>query len=145
MSPSFAGCVRRSTDVWYTHGCPARIRSASPGFNKTVGNVCIRTEQWRFFWQVTRKADKVKTSAHRTNAQPMNPSRTIFESIAFSLIAMTITVSATASRLAPDLIITNASIHTMDKSQPIAQAIAVAGNRIAAVGSNGEIAALAGS
>jgi predicted amidohydrolase YtcJ len=74
----------------------------------------------------------------------MNSFRTIFRSIAFSLIAMTTAVSASDPLLAPDLIITNATIHTMDKSQPIAGAVAVTGNRIAAVGSNGEIKAMAG-
>jgi predicted amidohydrolase YtcJ len=73
----------------------------------------------------------------------MNPFRTIFRLIMVYLLAMTTAISANDSRLAPDLIITNASIHTMDKAQPIAQAIAVSGNRIAAVGSNGDIQPLA--
>jgi predicted amidohydrolase YtcJ len=44
---------------------------------------------------------------------------------------------------APDLIIYNATIHTMDSSQSIAEAVAVQGNRITAVGSNNEVRALA--
>jgi predicted amidohydrolase YtcJ len=46
--------------------------------------------------------------------------------------------------LAPDLIILNAAVHTMDKAQPTAEAVAVLGNRIAAVGSTAEIRPLAG-
>jgi predicted amidohydrolase YtcJ len=41
-----------------------------------------------------------------------------------------------------DLIITNARIITMDKAKPFAEAIAVAGNRIARVGSTAEVMAL---
>ena len=45
----------------------------------------------------------------------------------------------------PDLVILNASIHTMDEAQPTADAVAVFGNRIAAVGSSAEMRALAGA
>jgi predicted amidohydrolase YtcJ len=47
-------------------------------------------------------------------------------------------------RLAPDLVIINANIHTMDQSRPTEQAVAVIGNRIFAVGSSDEIRKLAG-
>ena len=43
------------------------------------------------------------------------------------------------SRPAADLIITNAKVWTVDKSLPIAQAVAVLGDRIVAVGSNTDI------
>src|SRR5713226_6600089 len=46
---------------------------------------------------------------------------------------------------AADLIIINAKIHTMDQSQPLAEAIAVSGNRIVAVASTKEIRKLAGA
>src|SRR5260370_3917287 len=46
--------------------------------------------------------------------------------------------------LAPDLIIVNASIHTMDEARPTAGAVAILGNRIAALGSTPEIHRLAG-
>ncbi len=46
--------------------------------------------------------------------------------------------------LAADLVIINASVHTMDDAQPTAGALAVVGNRIAAIGSTSEIRALAG-
>jgi predicted amidohydrolase YtcJ len=48
-----------------------------------------------------------------------------------------------AASLSPDLVIVNASIHTMDPRQPQAQAVAIWGNRIAAVGPSEEIRALA--
>jgi predicted amidohydrolase YtcJ len=46
--------------------------------------------------------------------------------------------------MTPDLIITNARVLTMDKVQPRAEAVAVAGGRILAVGSCSEVEAVAG-
>jgi predicted amidohydrolase YtcJ len=46
--------------------------------------------------------------------------------------------------MAADLIIVNATVHTMDTNQPTAEAVAVLGNRIAAVGSTSDIRQLAG-
>ncbi|HZV34075.1 MAG TPA: amidohydrolase family protein, partial [Verrucomicrobiae bacterium] len=46
--------------------------------------------------------------------------------------------------LAADLIIINASIRTMDAAQPVVEALAILGNRIAAVGSTDEIRSLSG-
>jgi predicted amidohydrolase YtcJ len=45
--------------------------------------------------------------------------------------------------IAPDLIIANAVIHTMDPAQPMAEAVAILGNRIVAVGASTEILKLA--
>ncbi len=45
---------------------------------------------------------------------------------------------------APDIIITNASVLTMDTTRPRAEAVAIARNRIVAVGTSGEIGALKG-
>src|SRR5207253_1167601 len=47
--------------------------------------------------------------------------------------------------LTADLIIINANIHTMDAARPSAQALAIIGNRIVAVDSNGEIKKLGGA
>jgi predicted amidohydrolase YtcJ len=49
-----------------------------------------------------------------------------------------------ARNLVPDTIIVNATVHTMDPAQPAAEAIAILGNRIVAVGSTAEIRRLAG-
>jgi predicted amidohydrolase YtcJ len=57
---------------------------------------------------------------------------------------LTASAPASASSLAPDLVIINAAVHTMDEAHPTAGAVAVSGNRIAAVGSTDEIRALAG-
>jgi predicted amidohydrolase YtcJ len=59
------------------------------------------------------------------------------------LLAM-LTTQAQQPLLSPDLLILNAAVRTMDDSQPRAEAIAIMGNRIAAVGSTSEIRALAG-
>jgi predicted amidohydrolase YtcJ len=46
---------------------------------------------------------------------------------------------------APDVIITNARVHTVDRNRPTARAIAIHGERIAAVGSDEEVRPLAAS
>ena len=51
---------------------------------------------------------------------------------------------AGAQGLAADLVITNANVRTMDKQRPAAEAVAVLGNRIIAVGSSAELRHLAG-
>jgi predicted amidohydrolase YtcJ len=52
--------------------------------------------------------------------------------------------SAQNKLMAADLILVNATVHTMDPATPIASAVAVLGNRIIAVGSTAEIRQLAG-
>ena len=52
---------------------------------------------------------------------------------------------AKESAFAPDLVILNATIRTMDAAQPQAEAAAICGNRIVAVGATAEIRQLAGS
>jgi predicted amidohydrolase YtcJ len=56
---------------------------------------------------------------------------------------MTLPTHADKSTTAPDLIIVNAVIHTMDPNQPTAEAVAIYRNRIMAVGSTKEIRKLA--
>jgi predicted amidohydrolase YtcJ len=70
--------------------------------------------------------------------------KTLAAVIAVSVSMLTTPAPANASSLAPDLVIINASIHTMDEARPAAEAVAIAGNRIAAIGSTAEIRALAG-
>src|SRR5271155_4680241 len=48
------------------------------------------------------------------------------------------------SKPAADLIITNAKVWTVDKGNPTAQAVAVLGDRIVAVGSNADVEILRG-
>jgi predicted amidohydrolase YtcJ len=52
---------------------------------------------------------------------------------------------ADKSTLTADVIIINAKVRTMDRNQPMAEAVAVYGNRIAAIGSTKDIQKLAGS
>src|SRR2546430_4378504 len=47
--------------------------------------------------------------------------------------------------LAPDIVIINAIVHTMDSRRPTAQALAISGNRIVAVGASKDIKKLAGA
>src|SRR4051812_34106083 len=64
--------------------------------------------------------------------------------LALSIPMLTSDVHAQKALLAPDLIIINAAIHTMDPAKPIAEAAGILGNRIVAVGSTPEIKALIG-
>ena len=65
-------------------------------------------------------------------------------SISTLLFAMLNAASAQTPSLAPDLIIVNAAVRTMDASQPTAEAVAISGNRISAVGTSAGLRALAG-
>jgi predicted amidohydrolase YtcJ len=64
--------------------------------------------------------------------------------IATSTVMLITAAQAKEPLLAPDLVILNASIHTMDKARPTTEALAILGNRIVALGSTPDIRALAG-
>jgi predicted amidohydrolase YtcJ len=51
---------------------------------------------------------------------------------------------AAARSVGPDVIIVNARIHTVDEAKPLAEAIAISGNRIVAVGSDADLTPLKG-
>ena len=55
------------------------------------------------------------------------------------------TTTVFAGSIAPDLVIVNATVRTMDPRTPVAEALAIVGNRIVAVGSTDEIRPLAGA
>ena len=57
---------------------------------------------------------------------------------------MTQTLSSSAQPMSADLVIIDATVRTMDKQRPQAEAVAVFGNRIAAIGTTEEIKRLAG-
>lgn len=61
-----------------------------------------------------------------------------------ALLIMSPSTRAQKTSIAPDLVIVNATVRTMDQRQPTAQAIAILGNRIVAVGSDKDIKKLAG-
>jgi predicted amidohydrolase YtcJ len=65
--------------------------------------------------------------------------------VAILLMSATFSTQADNSPFAADLIIINATIHTMDQGRPLAGAVAVSGNRIIAVGTTKEIRKLAGA
>lgn len=64
--------------------------------------------------------------------------------VALTLTFMTLPVHADKPVLVADTIIINAIVHTMDKTQPTAEAVAIYAGRIAAVGSTNDIKKLAG-
>jgi predicted amidohydrolase YtcJ len=61
-----------------------------------------------------------------------------------TVLAAPMTMPATPLVLAPDLLIVNAAVRTLDPARPQAEALAVYGHRIVAVGGTGELRALAG-
>src|SRR2546422_7837198 len=61
-----------------------------------------------------------------------------------AIMSTNFNIHAGEQSLSADLIIINANIHTMDTRQPTAQAVAISGNRIVAVGTSNEIKKLAG-
>ena len=63
----------------------------------------------------------------------------VVSTVALNLISM----STRAASLAPDLVIVNAKIRTMDVNRPQAEAVAILGYRIVAVGASGEVRQLA--
>src|SRR5687767_6079414 len=63
--------------------------------------------------------------------------------VSASLVASAFT--SVAQGLAPDIIIVNAVVRTMDPKQPTAEAIAISGNKIAVVGSNDAVRKLVGA
>ena len=64
--------------------------------------------------------------------------------VASTLTAMNVPVNVEKPALVADTVIVNAVVHTMDSSQPVAEAVAIYGNRIVAVGSSKDIRKLAG-
>src|SRR5262245_51806238 len=68
-------------------------------------------------------------------------------SLCFAVLLCIIAAAALlySQNTAPDLILTNGKIITVDERFTIAQAVAIRGERIAAVGSNQEITQLAGA
>ena len=72
--------------------------------------------------------------------------KTVFAyAAALCLLAATYTPFARAQTMQVDLVIVNANVRTMDKGRPTAEAVAVFGNRVAAVGTSTEIRRLAGA
>lgn len=61
------------------------------------------------------------------------------------VVALSDPRALSARNLSADLVIVNANVRTLDKARPLAEALAVYGNRIAAVGTSAEIRRLAGA
>ena len=74
----------------------------------------------------------------------MNTKTVFVLAAALCLSAAPRTPRARAQAVNADLVIVNANVRTMDKARPTAEAVAVLGNRVAAVGTNAEIRRLAG-
>src|SRR5260370_36476570 len=68
----------------------------------------------------------------------------LLAAIAILSCMMTQTKAADGPVVAPDLVIVDADVRTMDAARPTAEALAILGNRIAAVGTSREIRASAG-
>ncbi len=75
----------------------------------------------------------------------MKPNALVSVLVATCLTASSFRALADERAVAVDLIIINANVHTMDARRPVAEAIAVYGKRIAAIGSTEEVRKLMGA
>jgi len=75
----------------------------------------------------------------------MKTKLTLIVIVVLSSILMTLPVHADKPTLAPDLIIINGVVRTMDPARPVVEAVAIHGKHIVALGSSNEIKKLAGS
>src|SRR5262245_50698876 len=64
--------------------------------------------------------------------------------LCFAGLVLMKTPFSQSAPIAADLILVHANVRTLDEHQPMAEAIAIIGNRIAAVGTTKQIRALAG-
>ena len=72
--------------------------------------------------------------------------RAIFASVLLAcLMSAFIPPTTDAQKFEADLVIVNARVRTLDATRPMAEAVAVYGNRIKAVGTNAEVRSLAGT
>jgi len=69
----------------------------------------------------------------------------LFLAVLIPLMSTNFTTHADKPALVADLIIFNSKIHTMDQKQPTAEAVAIFGNRIVAIGTTSDIKRLAGA
>ena len=69
----------------------------------------------------------------------MNRNRAALIGFSFALLCMLADSSSAQTKPAADLLITHAKVWTVDASRPQAEAVAVLGERIVAVGSHAEI------
>ena len=76
---------------------------------------------------------------------PMKIKTALIVTLSFFIMSTNFTTHADKPAVAPNLIIFNAKVHTMDRKQPTVEALAILGNRIVAVGSSKEIEKLAGT
>src|ERR1043166_4263982 len=74
----------------------------------------------------------------------MKTTRLLVVLLVLTITTMNVPVAAEKPALVVDTIIINAIVHTMDPSQPTAEAVAILANRIVAVGNTKEIRKLAG-
>src|SRR5688572_24306917 len=93
----------------------------------------------QMFPRVTTRAPRVRTFPR---ASEPAPKMKLLIPVTILLFAMS-TTRAQQSTLTPDLLILNAAVRTMDEARPHAEAVAIAGNRIAAVGSTAALRPLA--
>ncbi len=65
--------------------------------------------------------------------------------LAFIIFLCLTNLNINAQKVSADLIVINAKVHTMDAAKPTAEAFAVMGNKVIAVGTNDEIRSLTGA
>jgi predicted amidohydrolase YtcJ len=106
-----------------------------------AGKIVTNAERVAFLWCWRLVVDVSLLSARLRSRFKM---KVYFAAIIFLATMSTGITKPPSHSLTPDLIIFNASVHTMDRAHPKAEALAILYDRIAAIGSSAEMRSLAG-
>src|SRR5687767_2847039 len=103
----------------------------------------VRVTDW------SRRHASGAAPAHFKTTEESPPVMKASQAVASALLACLVTINlpdqTDAQALHADLVSTNAKVRTLDRQRPAAEAVAVLGNRIVAVGPDAEVRRYAGS
>src|SRR5438094_7806164 len=99
----------------------------------------IFTETFGLSRSTAFKDESATTIFNYTSTMSLTHPKLLASLCLLSLTMLILSHAATESPLSPEILIINAGIHTMDATRPTASALAIVGDRIAAVGSTAEI------
>ena len=88
-------------------------------------------------------AQPVKTDCSPVVAQPRVSRTAVARGAACVVFAAAVALIGWAPVAGPDMILVGGKVYTVNEAQPWAEAVAITGDRISAVGSDSEIRALA--
>src|SRR5439155_20906428 len=119
----------------------AHTETRETGFARLLG---IFTQTFGISRATAFKDKSASTIFNFTSTMSLTRPKLLTSLCLLSLSRLILSHAATESPLSPEILIINAGIHTMDATRPTASALAIVGDRIAAVGSTAEIRILGG-